>query len=25
MAQDDWYLNKSIPLTFVLAIIGQTV
>jgi len=25
MAQDSWHLSKSIPLTFVLAIIGQTI
>jgi len=25
MTQDSWYLSKSIPLTFVLAIIGQTI
>ena len=25
MAQDSWHLSKSIPLTFVLAIIGQTL
>lgn len=25
MSQDSWYLSKSIPLTFVLAIIGQTI
>jgi len=25
MAQDDWHLSKSIPATFVLAIIGQTI
>jgi hypothetical protein len=25
MAQDSWHLSKSIPLTFVLAILGQTI
>ena len=25
MAQDSWHLSKSIPLTFVLAIVGQTI
>lgn len=25
MAQDSWHLSKSIPLTFVLAIICQTI
>jgi hypothetical protein len=25
MKQDSWHLSKSIPLTFVLAIIGQTI
>lgn len=25
MSQDSWHLSKSIPLTFVLAIIGQTI
>ena len=25
MSQDSWYLSKSIPLTFVLAIVGQTI
>tara|TARA_R100000935_G_C2789788_1_gene145449 strand:- start:655 stop:915 length:261 start_codon:yes stop_codon:yes gene_type:complete len=25
MAQEDWHLSKSIPATFVLAIIGQTI
>lgn len=25
MSQDSWYLSKSIPLTFVLAILGQTI
>ena len=25
MNQDSWHLSKSIPLTFVLAIIGQTI
>lgn len=25
MTQDSWYLSKSIPLTFVLAILGQTI
>lgn len=25
MTQDSWHLSKSIPLTFVLAIIGQTI
>ena len=25
MTQDSWHLSKSIPLTFVLAIIGQTL
>lgn len=25
MKQDSWHLSKSIPLTFVLAILGQTV
>ena len=25
MAQDSWHLSKSIPLTFVLAIIGDTI
>ena len=25
MKQDSWHLPKSIPLTFVLAIVGQTI
>jgi len=25
MKQDSWHLSKSIPLTFVLAIVGQTI
>ena len=25
MKQDSWHLSKSIPLTFVLAILGQTI
>ena len=25
MKEQPWHLNKSIPLTFILAIIGQTV
>lgn len=25
MSQDSWHLSKSIPLTFVLAIVGQTI
>ena len=25
MSQDSWHLSKSIPLTFVLAILGQTI
>ena len=25
MEQDSWHLSKSIPLTFVLAILGQTI
>ncbi len=25
MVQDSWHLSKSIPLTFVLAILGQTI
>lgn len=25
MAEPEWHLSKSIPLTFILAIVGQTV
>jgi len=25
MSKDSWHLSKSIPLTFVLAILGQTI
>jgi hypothetical protein len=25
MNENDWHLSKSIPLTFILAIIGQTI
>ncbi len=25
MNENDWHLSKSIPLTFILAIVGQTI
>ena len=25
MMQDSWHLSKSVPITFILAIVGQTV